>query len=493
MRGVAGIVGTIAVAASSVAMAENWVQVGKDQNDAKFYVEADSVAQTGEMVLSWVKQENKSDTFDAGHQKNFRYTVARHTIDCRNNRDMQSATFAYDAAGNIQFSSGSGGDDAAWVSISPGTVGTLVETRVCTLVFPERYLTSHVFANLPSSGAWHVISTSSDSSVEYGINDSSIKSIKGGYAIFAEREYSKPTILNRDGSKYNFEYSLFVANCLPGEMGEVAVDDYSESGRLVYTESIDVKNIKLSAMPPGSVGEAAIKYACSNSAAGKPDDTKGSGTGSVSSGTAWMAPKGYLVTASHVVHAATALTLLQDGKQVGTAIVVADDPANDVAILRPTLKDGRHIAIPIAESPARLGERIFTLGYPVPDKLGVSLKVTSGEVSSLAGNDVDSQRTDDIRLMQVSAPIQSGNSGGPLIDDNGYVVGIVISKQQMATADEIAENINYSLKISYVRSILDELPDIGGYQSAKSSTGREDIVSSIRNGVFLIVATSALP
>src|SRR6185295_4016997 len=86
-------------------------------------------------------------------------------------------------------------------------------------------------------------------------------------------------------------------------------------------------------------------------------------------GTGWLGPKGYLITANHVIEGATQLELAYDGKIVGKAEVVVTDPANDIAILKPILP-GPHPVIPFDTAPVHLGDRVFTLGYPAPDVLG---------------------------------------------------------------------------------------------------------------------------
>jgi S1-C subfamily serine protease len=190
-----------------------------------------------------------------------------------------------------------------------------------------------------------------------------------------------------------------------------------------------------------------------------------------------------------VVDGATDLTLLQEGKPVGHAELVVSDSANDVAVLKPQLLGGARVAIPLSAGPAMLGEHVFTLGYPAPDRLGLSLKMTSGEVSALTGSDVASNRISDPRIIQISIPVQSGNSGGPVIDENGRAVAIVIYKLQMASATEIAQNVNFALKIGYVQALLTDLPDAGGYQSTPISQTTSGAVANTRGSVFLIIAS----
>src|SRR5207245_863278 len=99
------------------------------------------------------------------------------------------------------------------------------------------------------------------------------------------------------------------------------------------------------------------------------------------------------------------------------ATLVKPDPANDLAILKVT---GPTSPLPLAPSRSvKLGQAVFTIGFPNPDWQGVQPKLTKGEISSLAG------MRDDPRHFQISVATQPGNSGGPLVDERGNVVGIV--------------------------------------------------------------------
>jgi len=114
--------------------------------------------------------------------------------------------------------------------------------------------------------------------------------------------------------------------------------------------------------------------------------------------------------------------------------------------LKPT-----HVAAP--RSGSRLGEYVVAFGYPHADLLSTSGNFTQGNVTALAG------MGDDSRYLQISTPIQAGNSGGPLLDQSGNVVGIVTAKLnalKMALASgDLPQNINFALKASIFASFLD--------------------------------------
>ncbi len=280
---------------------------------------------------------------------------------------------------------------------------------------------------------------------------------------------------------------MLIIDCAKGLFAVRAEDDYDSAGLLIFTSISPADQSPTSAIAPGTIAAGVRKLACEAKIAAPASPTDAP---EISSGTAWLGPKGYLVTANHVVEGGAAFALYQDGRPVGRAEVVLSDPANDVAVLRPRFTDGAHPAIPLSETPARLGERVFTLGYPAPDALGYSLKMTSGEVSALMGNDVVSQRTDDVRFLQISVPSQSGNSGGPLINASGRAVGIIDSKISTIASDEVAQNVNFAVKIAYVRNLLENLPDIGGYRPARPAVGVTGEVADLKGAVFLLLVSS---
>ena len=95
-----------------------------------------------------------------------------------------------------------------------------------------------------------------------------------------------------------------------------------------------------------------------------------------------------------------------------------------------------------------VGIDVFTLGYPLTNILGGEIKLTDGRISSRTGI------LGDIRLYQTTAPLQPGNSGGPLFDFNGNLIGI----NTATIKKEIAENVSYSIKTIYLKNIIDVLP-----------------------------------
>lgn len=146
---------------------------------------------------------------------------------------------------------------------------------------------------------------------------------------------------------------------------------------------------------------------------------------------------GDVLTNRHVIANCTSLSI--DGQP---AVVIAQDQTFDLALLRAEALEGTAPAT-FAQDPARLNSDVTVAGYPLPDLLG-GLNVTRGAVTSLKGIGGDGIN------MQISAPVQPGNSGGPVINAAGQVVGVVVAKLDAAKVadlyDDIPQNVNFAIR-----------------------------------------------
>jgi S1-C subfamily serine protease len=129
---------------------------------------------------------------------------------------------------------------------------------------------------------------------------------------------------------------------------------------------------------------------------------------------------------------------------------VAADAVNDLALIE--VPGDRGAVAPLRPTAARLGEGVTIAGFPLEGLLA-GLSVTSGNVSRLSGLGGDTGQ------LQISAPVQPGNSGGPVLDAAGQVIGVVVSKLDAvgvarATGD-IPQNVNFAIKGGVLRAFLD--------------------------------------
>ncbi|MCX8255177.1 putative serine-type endopeptidase with a peptidoglycan binding-like domain protein [Beijerinckiaceae bacterium RH AL1] len=208
--------------------------------------------------------------------------------------------------------------------------------------------------------------------------------------------------------------------------------------------------------PPGSVAQASAPPPVEPQPAARettPEPPRAKDT--VTTGTAFfVSDDGYLVTNAHVVAECTRVMVKTDDGQVHEAARTATDTTNDLAILKLSLPPGqapkRVAALRIG---TRLGEGVEAFGFPHSDVLSSSGNFTLGNVSALTG------LKDDTRYLQVSVPVQAGNSGGPLLDGSGNLVGVVSAKLdavKMASASgDLPQNVNFAVKSAVVATFLD--------------------------------------
>jgi S1-C subfamily serine protease len=156
---------------------------------------------------------------------------------------------------------------------------------------------------------------------------------------------------------------------------------------------------------------------------------------------------GHLLTNNHAVDGCSELSVrLSDGRNVAASIL-AHDRENDLALLKVEEKFATWARV--RNDPVRQGENVVAVGYPLSTLLSNDAVVTTGNVSALSG------LRNDLRYFQFTAPVQQGNSGGPLLDSAGNLAGVVTAKLNalniaFATGD-LPQNVNFAVKGSLVR------------------------------------------
>lgn len=171
------------------------------------------------------------------------------------------------------------------------------------------------------------------------------------------------------------------------------------------------------------------------------------------SGSGFLLSKdGIIVTNFHVIDKANEIEVFinrNEAIKTYKAKVLVSDKTNDISLLK--IEDDSFVNFPsipyaIKTSIQEVGTSVFTLGYPMSKVLGEEIKATDGIISSKTGYQGD------IVTYQISAPIQPGNSGGPLFDKQGNIVGIT----NAGIPD--AQNVGYAIKTSYLKNLIDVAP-----------------------------------
>jgi S1-C subfamily serine protease len=163
----------------------------------------------------------------------------------------------------------------------------------------------------------------------------------------------------------------------------------------------------------------------------------------------YITPTGDLLTAAHAVDGCTSVYLLE-GTYQKPAKLVSIDRELDLAIVRTVEKPAAVASF--RDGAVLLGEPVVVVGFPLTDLLSPQHTVTTGSISALAGAFNDST------MFQLTAPIQPGSSGGPVLDMSGNIVGVIRSKLSAAftlsNTGTLPENVNFAIKLVYIDDFL---------------------------------------
>lgn len=240
-------------------------------------------------------------------------------------------------------------------------------------------------------------------------------------------------------------------------------------------------------LPDGVPSESTYMKMYPTASSGSESNSGGIASGgSEWSGSGFALKNGYIVTNFHVVDGAKSILVRGVNGNASSdfaARVVATDQTNDLAIIE--ISDSRFtgfgtIPYSIRSQIADVGEEVWVLGYPLTQVLGNEIKLTNGVVSSRSGFQGD------ISTYQISAPVQPGNSGGPLFDSRGNIVGIVNAGVPGA------ENVGYAIKTSYLRNLADSYSLTSSLPTSNtiSSLELKDQVKKVNNYVYLLLCSS---
>jgi uncharacterized protein len=186
--------------------------------------------------------------------------------------------------------------------------------------------------------------------------------------------------------------------------------------------------------------------------------------------------RGHVLTNNHVVAGCPDLRVTDSNGEKSSTVLVASDAANDLALLQTnrhwpawaSFRDGRAL---------RPGETVIATGFPLTNLVSPDMAVTTGSLTTLTG------ARGDTRQFEFSAPIQPGNSGGPVMDLTGHVVGVAVATLNglmvaVATGGAVPQNVNFAIKSAAAREFLDANHvnmDEGGSRQDLGATAVEDL------------------
>lgn len=188
-------------------------------------------------------------------------------------------------------------------------------------------------------------------------------------------------------------------------------------------------------------------------------------------------PDGYLVTANHVIEKAEEIVVRFADGRILPASVHKTSAANDVAVLK--VNSGTPHFVPVAGT-VKLGQRVFTLGYPAIEVLGGDPKYSDCTVSALSGFQGEAGQ------LQISVPLQPGNSGGPLLNDFGEVVGVAIANSAAfySAYSALPQSVSWATKGEYLAPIL---PEVSRPARARN---RDEAIDRAIDSLCLVATTS---
>jgi S1-C subfamily serine protease len=262
--------------------------------------------------------------------------------------------------------------------------------------------------------------------------------------------------------------------------------DLTSAGPVIAALANCVTKVKAAGLDKaGDFTKGAAKPAATADKQGAPPAGK-SGKGAKSGfGTGFVvSASGHIVTNNHVIDGCSELKGNLTGEAAMVLRVVSADANNDLALLQaPSTATFKEFAR-IRDRSFHSGDSVVAIGFPYHGLLTSDFTVTTGIVSSLSG------MLNDTRFLQISAPVQPGNSGGPLFDNSGQIVGVVTGKlpglRIAAATGNIPENINFAIKTGALRDFLDN--SVVPYQTAepKGELKTPEIAGNARAYTLLI-------
>jgi TPR repeat protein len=167
---------------------------------------------------------------------------------------------------------------------------------------------------------------------------------------------------------------------------------------------------------------------------------------------------GHILTNHHVIAGGSQFKVITARGEEIAASLIASDEKLDVAVLKLASayhsKDFPNPPKLASSSKVKSGEKVFTVGHPLGDLLSSEAKYNDGTISAMSG------MGNDKHIMQISVPIQPGNSGGPLVNTRGEVVGLIVATVNgsalLREANILAQNINFAIKSDPIMAFLDE-------------------------------------
>jgi len=331
-------------------------------------------------------------------------------------------------------------------------------------------------------------------SLTYGMTLRSVGDVISGKLSKDARE-ENPKFATEFKGKGQFEYFVQFYVCKDTVYSEELIFRDDRFFPLIFKDKMlvgidwdDYENLIGAAFVTNSSRKAAVGTAKDTGAVEEDSLLLGIGTGFL------INNKGYIVTNRHVVEDVDSVSVYSpvlNKKFLVSGFV--KDIAHDLAILKivdSTFTDStfRKINYRIAlQDEIKMGQQVFTLGFPLTTFLGTTSRLSDGMISSKVGVD------DNPGMYQVSIPLQPGNSGGPMFNMRGNLAGIVVSKLDAPSilfeTGILSQNINFAVKADYLKALLDSvgIPQPQSVIDPAEDLKMESLVEQLNDFIVMIV------
>ena len=352
--------------------------------------------------------------------------------------------------------------------------------------FPAAFLSCiALFAAAPAAAeSWQLFATATTAKIFF--DRASVRE-EDGYVHYQWRiEYTEP----RDSRDRKYQYTSSVSGqagrCEARKVALKSVALFDAGGRRLAESARTPDRWQQELVDVGADGLQArlLKHACALARGESPSPPVAhSAPTSIGAGIV-VSADGLVLTNHHVAQDCDSIAVLDAGRERARATVLGTDIGNDLALLRaertfPATATFRRAA------PLQAGESVTVVGYPLANILGFEPNVAFGYVSATGGLRGDSTR------FQISAPIHKGNSGGPILDQGGRVIGIVTSKLdalavQKRTGD-LPQNISFGVRGEVAQTFLER--NSAAFHSGDAGAKLENTeVAAIGRAITVLVA-----
>lgn len=283
------------------------------------------------------------------------------------------------------------------------------------------------------------------------------------YGSFAlHRAFVNPQ-RHSSGKEYSSAIAQYFADCNAGKAALAMTEYYGEDRARAFNTNINVRWKSQFAVPePGGDVAAAMAQACERFAAygnlgeagnaKKAEPAKPPARGASTGSGIVVDRDGLVLTNEHVVRQCDAFQVIREGNRILKATLRVADAARDLALL--AVEERFPVAASVrADATPKQGEAVTVVGYPLVNVLSAQPNVGFGHVNSTLGVRGNTAQ------MQIDVSIQRGNSGGPVLDEAGNVIGVVVAKldalKLAQRTGDLAQNINFAIRGDVVRSFLE--------------------------------------